>query len=80
MQNEFNLYCDDDFIGTFCAKEVAEKLNVTEDEVLDISLNGQNYKNYRIVKIYKQKPNYDKKTLALMEEWDRVTARYRHGC
>ena len=79
MENEYNLYKDDEFVGTYTTSELAEKFDIAPKSVTEYGRTRRKYKrHYEWHELYKatQKP-LDKKTQALMEEWDRLTEPYR---
>lgn len=79
MENEYNLYCDDEFIGTYTTSQLAERFNVTTGTITEYGRLKKKYKrHYEWHKLYQAtKKPLDKETLAVMEDWDRVTKLFR---
>ena len=79
MENEYNLYCDDEFIGTYTTSELTEKFNVSAKLITEYGRLKKKYKKrYEWHPIYQApKKPLDKKTQKTMEEWDRVTEWFR---
>ena len=75
MQDEYNLYWRDKFIGTYEIAAAAEQLDTTEEQVKEVADTTHEYKEWRIVKLYKKKP--DSATVKVMKEWDKLTEPYR---
>lgn len=80
MENEYNLYYDDEFVGTYTTKELAEKFDLSPSSISEYGRTKRKYKKrYEWHKIYQAtKKPLDKKTQAVMEEWDRITEPYRN--
>ena len=79
MQDEYNLYFDDEYKGTFTEAELAKQFNISPEQVKEIADSKEAYKNeWRISAIYNARKVYtDKKTRSLLDEWDRMTEPYR---
>lgn len=82
-EREYNLYYDDEFVGTFTATELQEKIGVSSNKVPYYESERITFKKhytfhliYREPTVYKQ--NVQRFGKALLEEWDRVTAPYRN--
>lgn len=79
MENEYNLYCDDEFIGTYTTSELAERFDVSTSMITEYALEKRKYKKrYEWHKLYKAPQNRSKADQELMDEWDRVTEPYRN--
>ena len=82
MNQEFNLYYKEEFIGTYTATQIADKLGLTELEVLEMAVAKRPYKHHRWNKIYNanlvEHICYDEATKKVCKEWDRFTEPYRN--
>lgn len=79
---EYNLYYDEEFVGTYTTQQLAEKFGVCRSQISQIwekSEEGKFYKkHWQLHKIHKEKvymTNSDKK---LFEEWDNFCEPYRN--
>lgn len=79
IENEYNLYYCNEFIGTYTTRELAKRFNITTGTVTEYGRIKKKYKkNYEWHPIYHAtKKPFNKKTLELMEERDRLTARFK---
>lgn len=79
MENEYNLYYDDEFVGTYTTSELARYLNISTGSVTEYTRTKRKYKkHYEWHQLYQAtKKPLDSKTKAVMEEWDRLTEPYR---
>lgn len=75
MKDEFNVYKNNEFIGTYDTAGVAKLLNIQEAAVVEIANTTKKYKKWRIVKLYKY--HIDAATQQVMNEWDKFTEPYR---
>lgn len=76
--DEYNLYFDDEFVGTYTESELAKQFNISHEKVREIAESKEPYKKeWKINKIYKAKQVFDKQTIEVMNEWDRLTEPYR---
>ena len=76
--NEYNLYYDGEFVGTFTESALAKQFNISCKEIRRIAKSKKPYKKeWEIHAIYNANKVLDKKTVAVMEEWDRLTEPYR---
>lgn len=76
-ENEYNLYCDGEFIGTYTTSQLAERFNVSTSMITEYGLEKRKYKKrYEWHKIYKAPVS--RIDQELMDEWDRVTGPYRN--
>lgn len=74
MENEYNLYCDDEFIGTYTTSQLAERFNVSKHMITEYGNEKRKYKKrYEWHKLYKAPQRRSKADQELMDEWDRVT-------
>lgn len=77
MGNEYNLYFDDDFVGTFTESELAKQFNISHEKIGEIAASKKPYKKEWLIKKIYNARIFDKKTVAVMEEWDKLTGPYR---
>lgn len=76
--NEYNLYYDGEFVGTFTESELSKQFNISCDQVREIAKSKKPYKKeWEIHAIYNANKVLDKQTVAVMEEWDKLTEPYR---
>lgn len=76
--NEYNLYFDGEFVGTFTESELAKQFNISHEQVREIAKSKKPYKKeWEIHAIYNANKVLDKQTVAVMEEWDMLTEPYR---
>lgn len=76
MIDEYNLYKNEEFYGTFTVFQIAEKFKIEPERVEAIYKNGGKInKIFRISKIlrpYEKKPSFQKKDI--FKEWEEVTS------
>lgn len=78
VENEYNLYCDDEYIGTYTTSKLAERFNVSENIITRLGKTREKYKrHYELHLIHKEPTYYSKADKEWMDEWDRVTEPYR---
>lgn len=76
--NEYNLYYDDEFVGTFTESALAKQFNISGEKIREIAESKKPYKKeWLIKKVYNANKVLDKQTVAVMEEWDKLTEPYR---
>lgn len=77
--NEYNLYKDEEYVGTYTTNELAEMFNMKLGTVWKYADEKRIYnKHYEWHKIYKAKTYVSDIDKKLMEEWDKLTEPYRN--
>lgn len=82
LENEYNLYYDDEFVGTYTTTELAKKIGVSIKKISYYANEKITYKkHYTFHKIYRNptvhRNNVNKFGEDLLDEWDRITQPYR---
>lgn len=82
LENEYNLYYDDEFVGTYTTSQLNEKIGVSckkvsyyADEKITYKKHYTFHKIYCDTNVYRKKVNMFGKDL--LDEWDRITSPYR---